>query len=87
MHRWGMASGKGPSEELRVRQGALIRDLREKRKLSQAKLGDKCGIPQYKICKIETGRVGVKAHDLELIFRALGRPGANLTNVLIRGSL
>jgi transcriptional regulator with XRE-family HTH domain len=81
-----MASGS-EREELLKRQGALIRNLRERRSLSQSQLGDKCGIPQYKISRIETGSNAAKAKDLELIFRALGKPRVNLANVMVRGSL
>lgn len=53
------------TEQLQPRE--RLRHWREIRGLSQADLGRRCGMPPYKISRIETGAVSVTAEELELI--------------------
>ena len=49
-----------------------VRHWRELRGLSQDELGSKCGMPQYKISRIETGAIDAHADDIEAIATGLG---------------
>lgn len=44
-----------------------VKHWRELRGLSQEELGDRCGMTQYKISRIETGKTEASADDIELI--------------------
>lgn len=49
-----------------------VRNWRKARGLSQEALSDRCGWPQPKISRIETGVISANVEDLETIVAALG---------------
>ncbi|WP_216214858.1 helix-turn-helix domain-containing protein [Amycolatopsis aidingensis] len=58
----------------RVRIGELLRDWRERRRLTQEQLGELVSCSQSKIAKIEGGDCGLKYVDLDTIVGALELP-------------
>jgi transcriptional regulator with XRE-family HTH domain len=52
--------------------GARVRELREKKNLSQSELARRCGMHRSDLCKIEGGDIGVGLKRLERIALALG---------------
>lgn len=61
-----------------------VRELREKRGMSQAELGKAAGVRQATVSDIENGRVtGVKLGTLEKLARALDVPAQRL--IVTRG--
>lgn len=64
-----------------------IKYWRERLELSQKELGDRCGMVQYKISRIETNATDVSAGDLEIIvMRGLGLSMAEFYSSRARAS-
>lgn len=68
MHRCTMA----------MTAGARIKYWREREGLTQEELAERCGMPQSKISRLETGVANVMVEDLEVIARALKKTMAEL---------
>ncbi len=49
-----------------------VRHWRQLRGMSQEDLGGRCGMPQHKISRIETGATSASIEDVETIVKALG---------------
>ena len=60
--------------------GDRIRDLRADRKLTQAQLGDACGLHRTFIGSVERGERNVAILSLRRIAKALRTPVANLVD-------
>jgi transcriptional regulator with XRE-family HTH domain len=52
----------------------LVRTWRARRGLTQSDLGQRCGMSQFKISRIETGTTSLSDYDLKAIARALKIP-------------
>ena len=60
-------------EEERVRIGLRIAELRKQQHLTQKELGERCGLQDSHIARIEKGRYSVGLDTLQRIADALGR--------------
>jgi transcriptional regulator with XRE-family HTH domain len=58
--------------DIRQKLGKRIRELRDKKGLSQEKFADLCGLDRTYIAGIEKGRRNVSLVNIEKIARALG---------------
>ncbi len=66
-----MAVIKTLSERERI--GGKIASMRQEAGLSQAQLGERCGLERFHISRIESGRHSVGLDTLTAIARALGK--------------
>ena len=56
----------------RIRIGSRLRELREEQGLTATQLGEKCGLTQSTISKVENGKWSVSLDILSKICEALG---------------
>lgn len=71
--------------------GRLLRDARHAAALSQRELGERTGIPQPAIARIESGRVSPRVDTLDQLLEGCGRelavvvrPGAGVDRTAMR---
>jgi transcriptional regulator with XRE-family HTH domain len=72
----------GQDLDANVALGALIRELRERAKLSQEELGDRAEIDEREVAAIEAGQLEPTWGDLRRIARALSVPLPDLLALL-----
>ena len=60
------------TEDIRIKVGNTIANLREKKGLSQVKLAELSGVGRAHIIRIEQGKYNVRIDILERIAKALG---------------
>jgi transcriptional regulator with XRE-family HTH domain len=61
------------SAAFRLKLSASIKDIRQKKRLTQAKLAQKAGMPQSVIARVENGERGMTITTLIRIANALGK--------------
>ena len=61
------------NEQERMRIGMRIAELRKQQNLTQKELGERCGLQDSHIARIEKGRYSVGLDTLQRIADALGR--------------
>jgi predicted transcriptional regulator len=53
--------------------GQLLKDAREDLELTQSDLSKKVHMPQYKISRVENGRISLKVYEIKIFAEALGK--------------
>ena len=71
-----------PREDITLRFGRRVRELRKERGLSQEAFADRCGLDRTYISGIERGRRNVSLRNIDVIAQALGVSVSELTNYL-----
>ncbi|WP_255689207.1 helix-turn-helix transcriptional regulator [Actinoplanes sp. DH11] len=71
-------SGDRPAEPV----GAILFRWRKRRKLTGQQLGDRVGMSQAKISRLETGAVAAEPSDVRLLAEALDMPAAEAERVI-----
>jgi transcriptional regulator with XRE-family HTH domain len=78
------SSSRKPAQESQARSGAWLRELRERRGLTQRELAQQVGVESYTvIAQLEQGRGRIPAHCWPVWARALGVEPLELSTGLV----